>query len=195
MTQNLKTVSTTLTALVGVAAAIPGVLAITKGFGSPPGSHDMFGVALEIVVAGAMAAVILPRRPRTRPGPFVGTVTALALVTLYYIAFDAAVEKHHYYPDRDAAIVVPFLTPKWAPPELDTLVACTKRPRNCPSVLADYGAPDVAAAVTRYGPDEILPLIPAWQRRWTIIALFALYAGCIAMLALTFGSLARRIAH
>lgn len=188
----LNTLRTTLTALTGVVALVPGVLALTKGLGSPPGSRGIFGVLLEVAGGGALSAVLLRKTKPRWPSPIWGIISAVVLITAYFIAFDTAVEKHGYYHGEETPVLIPFLTPRWAPPALDTLVACAQN-LPCPSVMADYSAADVAHAITRYGPDAILPLIPPWPRRLTVVVLFLLYAGCIALLVVTFGFWGRRL--
>lgn len=179
-----------LTALAAVVAVVPGVAALTSGFGSPPGSRGIFGFALEVVGAGALVSVFLRKKgPLFKPGW--GILSALVLIIAYFIAFDTAVQKHQYYA-TETQVLIPFLTPQWASPQLDTIVACA-RLRRCAGVLPDYHAEDVAHAITRYGPDSIDPLIPPWWRRLTIVVLFILYAGCVGLLVVSFGSWARQL--
>ena len=188
--QALERIGKLLTALAGVVAVVPGAVALTSGFGSPPGSRGIFGLALEVVGAGALVSVLM-RRNRSVFSPGWGILSALVLIIAYFIAFDTAVQKHQYYA-TETHVLIPFLTPQWAPPQLDTIVACARQQR-CAGVLPDYHAEDVAHAITRYGPDTIDPLIPPWWRRLTIVVLFILYAGCVGLLVVSFGSWARQL--
>ena len=186
--------------VVGLLAVLPGGAALLAGFGAPPGQRLLFGIGLEVVAWGVLAGVMIMQRsilrmPRRRVvvASSTGAVATLVLLTGYYWSYDTVVQQHDWYPEP-TAVVVPFRPMNWASPRLDSLVACV-RPAGCAAVARPYGPEQVRDAITRFGPDEILPQIPGGAVRVTISSLFVLYSLLVGALVATCGVAALRLAR
>ena len=189
----MRTFQKALVGLAGVAGTVPGLATLQTGFGSPPGSRGVFGLGAEVISACVIAVVLLSRgiiaswSHRTVVLNIVGSLTLfLAILAAFFVSFNRAVVEHEWY-QTPRAILIPLAPEEWVPPRLDSLIACTAEATLCANASSIHTSEDVARAITRYGPDEVLPLIPPEKREETILLLFILYAVSVATLMWMFG--------
>lgn len=189
----------TLISLTAMLGAIPGIGALALGFGTPPDSSVLFGIVLEVVGGSVLLAIILLEdrisgwsKELVAVGVLAGGIVAVVMFMGYQMAYEAAVVEHHWR-TKPEAVLVPYRISSWAPPKLDSLVACTPVSSPCQQVGRDYNAKDVAQAINKYGPDEILPLLSDKARSFSVAALLLLYSLMVAVLVFSFGAAASRI--
>jgi hypothetical protein len=165
----------------------------------PPDSA-LFRVAATIVAAGALGIVFLcaglVRRVRVRRvavGCAAAIVCSLVLLFWYDATLRRAVHRVQWQDSPRVAVVIPLGISGWIDDALLHSVQTVPGPAYESKTRATVTDDDIVAALTYWGPPDVLPHIPAGARTRTVALLVTQYAAAITLLTVAFGVLGLRV--